>query len=231
MISPILLRTVQIACMVLGAAPGPNSQQPTSGGAAIRAVTFEGKEVLLTPDGKWEYAPQAHSDSLPFRKAKWGMDSKSVLASEKVQPVQNADGVMTFKDRLLGKDVYAAYIFAGDVLVRGKYVLSAKHMNATDYYTEDYDGFLKALTQKYGKPIKKEVIWKNDLYKDDPSEWGTAISVGHMIAYANWTVEDTEIALIIYGDNFDVTVAVEYMSKLLEPVEDKLRADEDQGKL
>lgn len=70
---------------------------------------------------------------------------------------------------------------------------------------------------------KDETFWKNDLYKDDYSHWGTAISMGHLIYYSSWETDSTEINNMLMGDNFNISCIVEYRSKNLNKIEEKAR--------
>ena len=85
------------------------------------------------------------------------------------------------------------------------------HSNKNDYIT-DYRTIKKTLTQKYNVPILDEEIWKNDLYKDDPQNWGKAISLGHHNQWAKWETPDTKILLGLKGDNSEVFLSAIYKS-------------------
>jgi len=99
-------------------------------------------------------------------------------------------------------------------------VLVESHTNKNDFIT-DYNDFKKILTKKYGKPKQDETLWKNDLYKDDYSDWGTAISIGHLVYLSSWETQDTEINNILMGENFAISCIVEYTSKNLKEIEKK----------
>jgi len=54
------------------------------------------------------------------------------------------------------------------------------------------------------------------LYKDDPQDWGMAVSAGHMIKYAKWETNTTNISIIMTGDNYEITTMVGYESKNIQ---------------
>lgn len=54
-------------------------------------------------------------------------------------------------------------------------------------------------------PRKDQAFWSNDLYKDDYSEWGTAVACGHLSKFTTWKTADSNINVALYGENFDVT--------------------------
>ena len=99
-------------------------------------------------------------------------------------------------------------------------MLAESHSNKTDFIT-DYEDFKKILIKKYGNPTKDESFWKNDLYKDDYSDWGTAISLGHLIYFSTWSTSNTEINNMIMGENYDISCIVEYSSTNLKEIEKK----------
>jgi hypothetical protein len=77
------------------------------------------------------------------------------------------------------------------------------------------------LVKKYGKPIKDSQLWKNDLYRDEYKDWGFAVSLGHLVYFADWETPNTHISLALYGENYEITLAIEYQSKKLKKLEEK----------
>jgi hypothetical protein len=181
-------------------------------------------------------ASQSSGQDAPIdiRSARWGMTPKQVKASEKSKPKhESTEGFRTFllySDTLRGLDATVGFVFVKNQLVRVKYLISEKHMNQTDYVT-DYHTLMEALSEKYGAPSKDETLWKNDLYRDDFSEWGMAVAVGHLVKYAQWHAPRTEITLILKGDNFDITLAIEYSSVELHSLEENAAEKEEEDKL
>jgi hypothetical protein len=160
------------------------------------------------------------AEDLTFRKTKWGMTVAEVKASEPLEVVKDEKDLIGYKTKVIGKDVFIAYFFIDNQLVRSRYVLAESHSNKNDYI-QDHKDFKAILEKKYGKPKRDETIWKNDLYKNDYSDWGSAISMGHLVYYSSWDTAKTEISNILTGDNFDITCIVEYNSKKLKELEKK----------
>ena len=96
----------------------------------------------------------------------------------------------------------------------------------SNLYLEDYKQFKKLLIKKYGSQTEEKTRWLNDLYKDDRSDWGTAISIGHLMLLNGWENSDTFIALAMKGDNFEINCVIEYESKSLKPLTDKAKEKE-----
>lgn len=72
------------------------------------------------------------------------------------------------------------------------------------------------MTKKYGKPDLDKIVWKNDLFKDNKQDWGTAISVGHLVYGAEWNTPTTQIIMMLHGDNYKITLIIGYYSKELK---------------
>jgi len=169
-----------------------------------------------------------------FRKSSWGWTPKQVMATEKGKPqTTKLDGnrtLLRYKNKLAGLNMTVAYIFASNKLVRAKYLLSDTHSN-NNLYLRDYDTLLNVLTEKYGEPSANDRSWNNDLYKDDIENWGMAVAVGHMLQFASWENELTTISEMIQGDNFRITLGVEYSSKKYEKVENDAVKQEQSDQL
>jgi hypothetical protein len=107
------------------------------------------------------------------------------------------------------------FFFTEDKLVQGRYVFSEEHVYKNQYI-DDFKSVKKSLTEKYGKPQKDGTLWKDDLYKDDPTEWGMAVATGRLAYQAIWILDETEIVLQLRGDNFNFTHILQYKSTIEE---------------
>jgi len=151
-----------------------------------------------------------------FRKTNWGMSKEQVKATEDKKPDFEADTTLGYDVTISGKDFACIYSFLEDKLYNSGYFFTGKHTNK-NLYIDDYEELKETLTKKYGKP-KMDIpgLWKNDLYKDDKSHWGMAISVGHL-AYGNsWETPNTKISLMLSGDNYKIKLVLFYTRKELE---------------
>lgn len=157
-----------------------------------------------------------------FRKTHWGMSKAQVKKTEKGKIVRDVETMLVYQGNVGGHDCLIGYMFAEGKLVRSKYLFTETHSNANDYIV-DYDRLKKILIKKYGKPIEDTLLWKNDLYKDDYQHWGLAVSLGHLFYFADWKTPNTEITLALNGENLDVTLEIEYISRKLEKLEEKAK--------
>jgi hypothetical protein len=174
-----------------------------------------------------------HKAKYTFRKTLWGMTKESVKISEKKEPALDQEATLAYQDTLIGLNMGVYYYFVNNKLVRSGYGIIEKHSNR-NLYIKDYDKIKEALIEKYGDPSDKwvngkkykEIVWLNDLYKDDPSHWGLAISIGHLAYQLIWITEETEIYLHLTGDNYEIQLLVSYISRELKDLEEKKDKEE-----
>jgi len=159
------------------------------------------------------FAEEAKYD---FRKTNWGMSKEQVKATEDKKPDFEADTMLGYDITISEKDFACIYSFLEDKLYNSGYFFTGGHANK-NLYIDDYKELKEILTKKYGKP-RTDIpgLWKNDLYKDDRSHWGMAISVGHLAYGASWETSTTKIDLMLSGDNYKIRLILSYISKELE---------------
>lgn len=186
------------------------------------AIAEDGRKVLLKDDGTWEYmqTKAAAKNAFHFRKTRWGMTREEVTKSEADKLYGTQDFGFIYESRLLDLDCWTAYIFVQDRLIRTKYVVTEDHTNKNDYIL-DYNRFKTALTKKYGEPVSDRQDWRNDLFKDDYSQQGLAISIGHLRFSASWVTPKTTVFLSLNGDKHKVDLQVEYSSQELKILEEQ----------
>ncbi len=186
--------------------------------------------VIALMNGFTLKAANGQSD---FRKSSWGMDSSQIATAEGKKPeYQDKKGsiqYLGYSDQIAGLDCNVIYILAFDQFVRSQYSISEEHTNNTEYLS-DYDKLKEALASKYGKPNSDDIYWKNDLYRSDPSEWGMAVAIGHMVKYTRWELPRTSIIIFLTGDNFKINLGIEYSSKELDALEEKVKKEQEASK-
>lgn len=193
--------------------------------AQTKAITETGKSVVLNDDGTWSYETEPHTKSSGgFRGGKWGMSKSEVKALENGQSIQEDEEALIYQGQVAGLSCYYGYVFVQDKLVRGKYVVNETHTNKNDHII-DYQSLQKLLTEKYGEPVEDETLWRNDLYKDDPEDYGMAICVGHLLYWTEWNAPGTKVSLILTGENYDVSLQIEYTSTELAQLENADKKD------
>lgn len=155
-------------------------------------------------------ASETYADDYDFRKTKWGMSQKEVLASETLKVIsQTAEGI-TCQNKVLNKEVLICYQFIQDKLYRTAYLLQEKY---SDHFIEVFKDFQDALISKYGKPSEDKLKWKNESAKENYASYKRAILTGNLTYYNIWETYNTEITLMMCGHNQEIRCAVTYHSK------------------
>jgi len=200
--NPVLsIKEIEAGCKILSAPEGiimPTQDQITNG-QEIRQEISSGNE-------KYD-----------FRKTNWGMSKEQVKATEDKKPDIESEGMLAYEGTISGKNFVYIYFFSEDKLHTTSGSISTGEHTNKNLYIGDYEELKETLTKKYGKPTLDKVTWKNDLYKNDEQDWGTAISIGHLVYVASWETSTTKIDLHLKGDdNYRINLILVYKSKELE---------------
>jgi len=161
-----------------------------------------------------------------FRETTWGMNKEQVKATEDRKPDYEENDMLSYKVKIFGGNYYCFYSFLEDKLYNGGYFFMEEHTNK-NLYINDYMELKGIITKEYGKPIMDKIIWKNDLYKDEKSEWGKAISLGDLEYWALWETLNTEICLSLDSDNYEINLILSYDSKELSEWVNKSKAEKN----
>jgi len=187
--------------------------------AADTAESVSDPKIKKLEDYGKPVAKPEPSSSAGFRKALWGMTKDQVKAGETGEFLKedrltgNLAGldVLTYKTDDLGMSAFIGYYFADNALTRARYLILESHSD-DNLYIGDFESIKSRLAEKYGAPSRDQKIWSNELYKSDPSHFGRAVAAGHVAYVAEWYPSETTIQLLMRGDNFKITIAVEYAS-------------------
>ena len=52
-------------------------------------------------------------------------------------------------------------------------------------------------------------------------DWGTAVAIGHLSQYTIWKLEDTQLILLLTGDNYEISLGIDYASLKFGILEEK----------
>ncbi|MDO5978120.1 hypothetical protein [Flavivirga spongiicola] len=96
-------------------------------------------------------------------------------------------------------------------LERISYMFKKQHSNE-NVYIDDFEKIKNLLTKKYGSPTVDELKWNNDIFKNDKSRYGLAVSSGHLEYISIWSLPDTNIILNLATDNSKITHSLIYKS-------------------
>ena len=161
-----------------------------------------------------------------FRSADFGMTREQVKATEPDARWLETEKQMGFHTEVAGLDVQATYVFHEGVLAQTGYSVIEAHADDNGYIS-DYKKLKDLLTEKYGKPTLDDTLWRSDLYKNDPSRHGFAVSIGHMVSGAQWETEKMDVSLHLSGDNYDVSLWIIYTSKAHKNAAQEARKQDD----
>lgn len=159
-------------------------------------------------------------DSYDFRRVYWGMSKEQVKSTETEEIAFEQQNILSYKSTIISLDCLIGYIFTDNKLTRTKYLITEEHTNENSFIS-DFNTLKSALIEKYGEPATDEHYWLNDLYKDDYSDWGFAVSLGHHSYFATWETSNTRIYLGLMGDNYSIELGIEYVSIEFEDLEKK----------
>ena len=146
-----------------------------------------------------------------FRNVNWGMSKEQVRKHESAEFIGDENKIM-YNTIVNGFDCYLFYYFLDDnKLNDASYVFKQKHTNNNDFI-DDYKSLKSILSTKYGEG-SEDIDWKNDLFKNNFEDYGTAISIGHLKYSSTWKNEKTIINLELSGENYKIALVVDYFAK------------------
>lgn len=187
------------------------------------AQTSDGKMVLLHSNGTWEYQETDIPDKIDapsnkiFRDCSWGDSPAVIYGMHDEEPIHASDELIVFAGALSGYACSICYDFVMSQLYSGRYVFSDIFVE-NQRYIGFFETFKDQLSKKYGAPLRDEYIWIDDLYRDEPDEWGDAISHEGLVLLANWDLGETTIDLICNASEYDIKVTIQYESTRLKVV-------------
>jgi len=147
-----------------------------------------------------------------IRNANWGWTKDSVKKSETLKLISDTKDYLMYSGTLGNKKFSISYKFTKNKLTQVYYIYSESHVNKNNYIST-FDDLKNILTKKYDTTVTDQIIWKNDLYKDNEDDWGMACSAGHVTFRATWENSDTNVILVCTGENFDISLGIVYTSK------------------
>jgi len=167
---------------------------------------------IVTIKGEDEGLEDKHKFKNYFRDTRWGMSKNQVFELEGESSHQEKSyGLETirYRKKTIGLECSIEFIFAGNKLIKAKYVFLGQHKHESQYIG-DYKKIKDWLTEMHGMPLGSNVTWRNDLYKEDYSNWGLAVSLGHLEYSSLWKNQEMEIFLTLSGENNKLSLKAEY---------------------
>jgi uncharacterized protein YxeA len=159
---------------------------------------------------------QVFASDFDFRQINWGMNQQQVIQSEKAKLLNQDEKHLIYECQVNNKDCALIYEFYDNKIVCTTYFFQINHINLNNYI-DDYIELHNLLKNKYQEPIENKIIWKNNLFKNSPLDYGTAISIGHLVYFSKWETETTKIGLNLLGDNYTIQLILMYVDKNYVP--------------
>ena len=149
-----------------------------------------------------------------FRGQSFGTTKATVKSLETVPLFDDQNNVLQYNTTVAGVDSSVMYSFnSSNQLYQCGAVVSSNYYD-DNLYIDDYYDYLEALTEKYGEPKTNEILWKDDLFKGDPNDYGLAVSIGDLAYYAQWDFDDFDIMVLCSGKEYNVTTGFLITSKI-----------------
>jgi len=179
-------------------------------------TSADGVRFKLNRDGTWEPdITPISNDGIRFRQSDWGDSFSQVKAAEAAEPAYEDSDALIYKSQVGGFPTCSHFYFVKEMLYLGIYNFTQEHAD-NNRFVSDFETLESLLTTKYGKPMKVNDIWLNDLYKDDYAERGLAVAAGHHSIFISWEDEKSTLTLQLTGDNYQIKLTIIYQSKRLQ---------------
>jgi len=180
----------------------------------LRTITIMEEKEGLTVD----YAPRK------FDEMQWGVSKKYILEMEgkpSSQERAKSRDTMRYVQKVINMDCAIDYIFAANKLSKTKFSFLNTYPEDLNAYLEDYRRVKDALIQKFGRPLEENMNWRDSSYRDDFSNWGEAVSLGHLSLDSLWQTRQTEITASLGGSGEEVSLVVEFAALQIREVAKK----------
>lgn len=158
-----------------------------------------------------------------FGEMEWGLSKKKLVELEgRPADQKRVSGleVMRYQQRVINMNCAIDYFFTANKLSRTRFSFENDNLDKNSYL-QDYQKIKGALVQKFGRPLKEAMNWRDTSYKDDFSFWGEAVSLGHLELISRWLTPQTEITASLSGADEQILLTVEYTALQLKELAKK----------
>jgi len=152
-----------------------------------------------------------NTDGNDFRTVRWGMSISEVKKQEKAKLLSESSAQLEYEAEFLGYTCKVLYYFTSSKLQRAEMLISQDHTDPAKYY-KDYESLIRFLNPLYGSPVSDLKDWKNEMYKNDRSRYGFAISIGFLSCKTVWNNKRSQVSLNITGGNHKIKTNLEYIN-------------------
>jgi hypothetical protein len=138
-----------------------------------------------------------------YRNFIWGVSPQDVKKFEKAAFYKEENGSLYFLEMRNKTRVLLRYDFQDGKLWRARHEYvelfnSTPHNLLSNILAEE-----ESLSKIYGSPVRQQLIWKDDLYKNYPQFWGRAYGSRDLRFETQWQKDDTQVVLESYRNAND----------------------------
>ena len=147
-----------------------------------------------------------------LEETQWGMSSRQLERIEgKPAHMGESQGykIIGYQKEILERDCLIGYYFSNDRLKGAKLSFLEQPANKNQNIA-DFKRIKDLLVQKFGRPIEDKISWEDVTLKDNISEWGNAIGMGHLEYVSKWSTRQTEVLLHLFGEEDEISLEVTY---------------------
>ena len=193
----VVLTVSSIACSSGGQAQPSTSEVPNLQASSQQQPESKSSYVNKDPD---------------FRNVNWGMSKEEVKLYETESLAEEDTDTLLYYVEVLNLEAALMYFFnENNELYEAGYLFTEDYTN-DNMYLIHYDNVKEELITLYGTPTSDEEFWLNDLFRDDPNDYGLAVSIGDYFRFAEWKLDGMDIILGLGGGNYDINMSVGYTS-------------------
>lgn len=142
----------------------------------------------------------------------WGMSSNQLKQIEG-KPAHTGESrgykIFGYQKEVLERDCLIGYYFSNDQLKGAKLSFLEQPSNKNQNIA-DFKRIKDLLVQKYGRPVEDKISWEDATHKENISEWGNAIGMGHLEYVSKWSTRKTEVLLHLFGEGDEISLEVTY---------------------
>lgn len=157
----------------------------------------------------------------------WGVPSADVIKYERVVLFEEVDGTLFFVDEIKGIKTLISYEFDQGRLWRVTYDFQKEDYPDPQVIITEYVTMEIMLSERYGAPLKKTTLWKDDYYQDKHNRWGLAVYNGHLELGMLWQNDRTDAIMTLRAEDYDYKFRIVHTSRAIaaEREERKMREE------
>lgn len=152
-----------------------------------------------------------------YKNAKWGMAKEQVKSSFPDMMFKDEGKMTYFLSKIAEEDVMIGFDFVDNKLYLVVIGFQISTMNK-DVYISKFNKFEELLIKKYGDPDQRVRRGSTNRYTSDAD----AISMGEGVYFDTWKTPESEVSLLLTGDNFELNLGIRYQSIELGKEKEKL---------